>query len=398
MPPAGPSPSAPKRYPADRRRRVVDLPGTVGASSAPPTSGAVAFRVRHLEPLIAWTLAGYTLWVNILLNPSGPAVWLLTLLAASVGGWSRVFPARQQLTLFGRAVVLLTGAVLMQVVPGTGGPTGPYFLWLAMIVTFYSLLLWARWTTVLTVLALTGFGLGCWLAQSTTGWQQALPYAGFLALVAPLASVVGQALRQSDEQAEAALRDDRTLLYNEAGFFVHGAVLLAECRKRERPFSMVLLNGGDLRDIPDLLGRKVANDLFKQAVQVIGAIPGEGIAARIDAIEFALLLPGVTPADATELVQQRLGTPPKVELQVNAKPVVIWLDMSVAQPLDNTQSIEELYDKLHANWSTRQAAGPDVRRAPILGPDDARTTGRSRQLGPTVPMPLPAHLRREPDA
>lgn len=398
MPPAGPSTSSPKRHPADRRRRVIDLPGTVGASSAPPPGGSVAFRVRQLEPLVAWTIASYTLWVNILLNPSGPTVWLLALLAASVGGWSRVFPARQQLTLLARALVLLAGAVMLLVEPGSGGATGPYFIWLVLILVFYDLLLSVPWASVLTVLTLTGFGLACWLAQPASTWLQALPYAGLLVLVSPLASVVGQSLRQSDEQAEAALRDDRTLLYNEAGFFVHGAVLLAECRKRERPFSMVLLNGGDLRDIPDLLGRKVANDLFRQAVQAIGAIPGEGIAARLDAIEFALLLPGVTAVEATEMVEQRLGTPPKVELQVHAKPVVIWLDMNVGQPIDATQSIEELYDKLHANWSSRHVPGPDARRPPILGPDDARSTGRSRHIGPTVPMPLPAHLKREPNA
>lgn len=398
MPAAGPPPSLVKRQPADRRRRVVDLPGTVGASSAPPASGTVAFRVRQLEPLVAWTIASYTLWVNILLNPSGFTVWLLALLAASVGGWSRVFPARQQLTLLARALLLLVGAVLLQVEPGSGGATGPYFFWLVLILVFYGLLLSPLWAGVLYVLTLTGFGLACWSAQPASSWLQALPYAGLLVLVSPLASVVGQSLRQSDDQAEAALRDDRTLLYNEAGFFAHGAVLLAECRRRERPFSMVLLNGGDLRDIPDLLGRKVANDLFRQAVQAIGAIPGEGIAARIDAIEFALLLPGTTAVQATELVQQRLGTPPKVELEVNAKPVVIWLDMNVGQPIDTTQSIEELYDQLHASWSSRQVPGPDARRAPILGPDDARSAARSRHIGPTVPMPLPAHLKREPGA
>ena len=376
---------------------MVDLPGTVGASSAPPVGGTVAFRVRQVEPLVAWAIASYTLWVTILLNPSGATVWLMALLAASVGGWSRVFPARQQLTLLARALLLLAGAVLLLLEPGSGGATGPYFMWLLLILIFYGLMLAVPWASVLSVLTLAGFGLACWLAQPASGWLQALPYAGLLALVSPLSSVVGQSMRQSDEQAEAALRDDRTLLYNEAGFFVHGAVLLTECRRRSRPFSMVLLNGGDLRDIPDLLGRKVANDLFRQAVQAIGAIPGEGIAARIDAIEFALLLPGATALEATELVQQRLGTPPKVELVVNEKPVVIWLDMNVGQPIDATQSIEELYDQLHANWSSRQVPGPDARRAPILGPDDARSAARSRHIGPTVPMPLPAHLQREPN-
>ena len=81
---------------------------------------------------------------------------------------------------------------------------------------------------------------------------------------------------------------------------------------------------------------------------------------------------------------------------MNDKPVVVWLDMSVGQALDSPQNIEELYDQLHASWSARQTPGPEARRAPILGPDDARPEGRNRHIGPTVPMPLPTHLRREP--
>lgn len=389
---SNPTTHPPNRHPADRRRRVADA-GPLGPSEGSPLfGGAVSFRVRRLEPSLAWLMAGYTLWVNIVLNPSGAAVWWMALMAASVGGWSRMFPAHHQGAMFGRGVLLIVGAFFLHMAPGSEGATGPYFLWPVLVTLFYSLLLSAGWSSLLVGLALVEFGFACWLAQPSVSWQQALAYVGFLAAAPPLSMAFGRSMRASDEQAESSLRDERTMLYNESGFFVHGAVLLAECRKGGRPFSMVLLNGGDLRDIPELLGRKVANELFAQAVQAIGAIPGEGIAARIDSLEFALLLPGVTAERAAALVKQRLGEPPQLVVKIAGKPVIIVLDMAIAQTKDQEQTIEELYDSLHVRWAQeKKAAIQAPKKGPVMDSDE----GRFIDASSTVPMQLPAHLRNK---
>jgi GGDEF domain-containing protein len=243
------------------------------------------------------------------------------------------------------------------------------------------------------------------MVQPSPRWTDILVHAGFLLMVPPLAMKFGQSMRQSDVRAESSLRDNRTLLYNETGFFVHGAMLLDDCNKRDRPFSMVLLNGRDLRDIPGLLGRKVTNDLFAQIVQGIGAVPGEGIAARTDSVEFALLLPGVTVQGAVALVRHQLGDPPKVEVHIAGKPVVIGLDMAVSQSVDKTQSLEGLYDALHLRWAERQSlkrrkgdqpdspdkSGKADKTTPKLpGFDDDQATIVRHEASPTVPLPLSA--------
>lgn len=392
MKPANSSSATSPRHPADRRRRLGDLTGLMAPDALPWFAGAVSFRVRRLEPMVAWVLAGFTVWQSIVLYPAGASVWWMALLAASLGGWSRMFPARHQVVMFARGMVLVLAAFLLHVAPDASGATGPYFLWSVMTTLFYALLLSVGWAAVLAASALLEFGLACWMAQPSPSWQLVLAYAGFLVVVAPLSMAFGRALRESDEQAESSLRDERTMLYNESGFFVHGAVLLAECRKAARPFTMVLLNGSDLRDIPELLGRKVANDLFAQAVQAIGSIPSEGIAARIDSVEFAVLLPGSTAERAAALVKQRLGDPPQLEIKINAKPIAIMLDVAIAQVKDQSQTIEELYDSLHKRWVARHASTKAPKGVPVMDADDERF-GLSNLHSTTVPIQLPAYMR-----
>lgn len=395
MSPTQDSTSNPRRRSQVRRRHDVAAGAIETLDGA--DAGGVTFSVRRLEPQLAWVLAGFVLWLNIVFNANGMAFWLITFFVACVGGWGRMFPARHQGVMFARATLLLLGALLLQQAAGPGGAMGPYAALPVLVVVFYALLLSTRWAVGLVVLTLGVFGLSCWLTLQVVPWQAVLAYIGLLLLIPLIAIQFGRALRQSDDHAESTLRDSRTLLYNEAGFFVHGAVLMAECRRRGRPFCMVLLNGADLLDIPGLLGRKVANDLFTQVVRGIGAVSGEAIAARTDAVEFALLLPGVSAGRAAALVNQQLGDPPKVEVQLHGKPVVIVLDMAIAQAQDRDQGIEELYDGLHARWVVPKATGPKaVKVVPVLGPDDDRVAAPRRANSPTIPMPLRSNQRSAP--
>ncbi len=337
---------------------------------------------------MAWGLAAYTLWANIVLNAGEASGWLLALFAASIGEWARRFPARYQSVMLARAALLLLGALVVHLHAGSGGAVGPYFFWPVVISIFYGLLLATPAAALLSLLAMVEFGLSCWLTQPSLPWRQVLEHGGFLALFPPLFIVLGGAMRQPDQRAESSLRDNRTLLYNESGFFVHGGVLLEQCRKQGRPFSMVLLDASDLRDTPKLLGRKVANDLFGQVVRAIGAVPGEGIAARTDSFEFALLLPGVSAERAAELIQQRLGRPPRVEVKIQASPVTLVLGLSIAQSKDKAQGIEELYDFLHGRQPATSTPAATARETLNLKTGVGQYSGVSGEVSPTVALPL----------
>ncbi len=382
---------------SEGRRRTDAAESRYGKRDARASTG-VTFRLRRLEPQVAWVFAGYSLWLNIVFNATGFGFWLVVLFAACIGGWGRMFPARQQVAMFARAALLLVGAVLLQLSAGPGSAIGPYSILAPLTLVFYLFLLARPWALGLVLFALAAFAMVAWLTLAAVPWQAVLAYTGVLIAVVPITLQFGNALRLSEESTESTLRDDKTQLYNEAGFFVHGAVLLADCRQSGRPFCMVLLSAADLLDVPGLLGRKVANDLFAQVVRGIARVSGEGIAARTDAVEFALLLPGVSADRAAALVKQQLGDPPRVEVKldakdgVDAKPITIVLDMAIAQAKDKSENIEALYDGLHTRWTESKAVdktrGKSVGKGLALEPYDDRVSGPRRIASPTVLMDL----------
>lgn len=401
-----PSASKQRRSPGRRRSDSAD---TTYLNRGAQAQTGVTFRVRRLEPLVGWTFAAFALWVNMVLGATGLALWLIVLFAACIAGWSGMYPARRQAVMFARAALLVVAALLLQLSAGVGAALGPYTALLPLTMGFYLLLLATPWAIALVTLTLAAFAMAAWLTLSPLPWQAVLACAGGLLVIVPMALQNGNALRASDESAESSMRDDRTQLYNETGFFVHGAVLLAECRQRGRPFCMVLLNGADLLDVPGLLGRKVANDLFAQVVRGIAGVSGEGIAARTGEVEFALLLPGVAPERAASLVKQQLGDPPKVEVKLERKdgadpqPIAIVLDMAVAQADEKSENLEALYDALRARWTASRrnqavaqqaalgkapVAKAPVVKVPVLGPDDSRVLLDRRAASPTIPLDL----------
>ena len=325
----------------------------------------VSFRMRRMEPQLAWAIAAYTAWAAILLDPMQPAPWLAAALAAAIGVWSRMFPAHDQALLLARGILLLGGGFVLQVSADTGGPTGPYFIWPVMVTAVYALLLPGRWAILLTVLAIGQFVAACLLAGPMPPWRGAGAQAGALCFFALVAILFSRSMRQLDAQNELAHMDRNTHLYNKAGFLAHGAELFNDCRRQKRPFAMVLLNSADLHDVRDLVGKNPANQLFAQLVQhITAATPREGLAARTDAVEFGLALPGVTAERAAALLRQRLGDPPSIEVVLRKTRVTIMLDSVIAEAAPDVTSLEDMYERLHGRllkrFDTQQAAAPEA--------------------------------------
>ncbi|HSV34992.1 MAG TPA: GGDEF domain-containing protein [Ramlibacter sp.] len=359
------------------------------APSAGP--GHVTFRTGRLEPRLAWGIAAFTVWAAIVLSPGDPVVWMVALYAAAIGGWCRVRPAHREWLLLTRAALLLAGGFVLQVGTQAGGLDGPFFIWPIMVVTIYSLLLGKPWSIALWVLALVEFTASRALATAAPAWQLVLAEAGILAFFAWMAMEFGRTARELDRQAELARRDSDSRLYNEAGFFEHGGALFDDCRRRRRPFSMVLLNSADLREVADLVGKKATNQLFAQLVQGIdAATPSGGLAARTDGVEFGIALPGLTAVKAAALLHHELGQPPRVEVRLKDSRLTVMLDAVIAEATADVATLEDMYDRLRAKL---------VKRTGEPLPADARREDHSTLQGmlqaddmmphharPTLPM------------
>ncbi|HWP10422.1 MAG TPA: diguanylate cyclase [Ramlibacter sp.] len=351
---------------------------------------SVTFRTRRLEHRLAWAIAVFTVWAAVVLNPGHPVVWMVAVHAAIVGAWCRMSPAQHQWVMLVRAALLLVGGFLLQVTTETGGPAGPYFIWPIMVVVAYSLLLAERWVIALWLVALTEFAASRIFSNQVPSWQQALAQAGMLAFFAFVAMEFGRSMRELDQEAELSRKDRSSRMYNEAGFFAHGGELFDECRRRKRPFSMVLLNSADLREVAELAGKKAANQLFAQLVQSIGAAtPSEGLAARTDAVEFGLALPGVTAVRAAALLHQQLGQPPKVEVRLKGSTITVMLDSIIAEASADVPTLEDMYDRMRVKLVKSAEGVPvpagEAELTTLQGmlQDDAAIPHHAR---PTMPM------------
>lgn len=357
----------------------------------------VTFRTRRLESRIVGAIAAFTVWAAVVLHSGDLVVWLVAASAATIAAWCRMSPARNQWLLLVRAALLLLGGFLLQVTTETGGTAGPYFIWPVMVVVAYSLLLAERWMIALWALALAEFAAACIFSNPVPSWQHALAQAGTLFFFAYVAMQFGRSTRELDLQAELSRRDRTSDMYNEAGFFAHGGQLFDECRQRKRPFSMVLLNSADLRELADVAGKKTANQLFAQLVQSIGtATPSEGLAARTDAMEFGLALPGLTAVRAAALLHQQLGQPPKVEVRLKDRTITVILDSVIAEASADAQTLEDMYDRMRSKLLKR-AEGV---KAPIHADEPSTLAGMldddkviPRSDRPTMPMNLGEMVR-----
>lgn len=320
----------------------------------------VSFRLRRLEPPLAWAIAAFTLWSAVFLYPREPAVWLGAAYATAIGFWAREYPAHRQLFMLARALLLLCGALTLQVVAEAGGPAGPYFLWSVLVSTLYAVLLPRTWALGVAAVALVLYVIAC-VFHPPSSWQQAATFAGALGFFPFMATLFGRVLQAMDQQAESAATDRRSKLFNEAGFFAYGGELLDECRRKKRPYSLVLLDSADLHEVADLAGPKAASQVFAQlATDLAQATPRGGLAARTDAVEFALALPGLTAEQAATLVREHLGAPPKVEFTAGGNKVTVILDTAIAEATPDFPSLEDFYERLRRQLHDRAVAASVV--------------------------------------
>jgi len=354
----------------------------------------VSFRLQRLESNVAFAQGVLALWIAIFYNPPGFTAQLVALLGVTLGGWARAFPARNPQVMALRALILTAAGTLLMVLPGSGGPTGPALAWALGTTLAYSLLLPLLWGLPVLLATVAGYVAACVLPERPPAFQSAGAWFGVLAILGALFLAIGRSLRASELRAEQSRLDERSNLYNEAGFFTNGGELFAASRRKGEPFSMALLRAADLRDANELLGRRTANKLFEQTVRgIAAATPPGGIAARTDTVEFAVVMPGMTMDRAEALLHQRLGRPPEVKVTAGGNSAVILLDVMVVQAPPEVHALEDLYDRV------RQRLRERTEGAPMTQPTDH--SGLSTLQGfllhdppvpqsqkPTLPMPL----------
>lgn len=373
-----------RHEPEGERRELPVKP--MGAGST-----AVSFRIQRIEHRLLWAYAAYALWFAIVLYASQPSAWLLAALALVLGWWSRYSPPRRASQLAMRAALLLCVSFFAEAGIATLEPPAAGFALALLLAGMYTLLLPLRWCIALWALAAIDIVAVHAASPFATRWPVVMAQAGSLAAVAYAAFEYARGAGQADLLADAAGRDRSSRLYNEAGFFIHGGELFEECRRQKRPFSLVLMEAGNLRDVFELAGRKAANQVFAQLVQVIDrSTPAAGIAARTDTVEFAMALPGVNGTRAAALLHHKLGQPARIEVTLGGSRFVVMLGTVIGEAGPEIASLEDLYDRVRSALHRRTAEAGASDFADLSTPEGMLQPGSVVPTNerPTLPMDL----------
>lgn len=346
----------------------------------------VSFRLRTREPVLGWTLAAFTAWIGIVVAPGLLMPWAGVLVAACMAAWARARPARRPGKVVIRYGFLAVMAAILMTDPSTGGSLGAMMLWPVAISCAAAFMLRERWAVIVVLLAMGAFVFASFSTGSKVPWAQVSTALVAMIAATGLAYAFGSALRHTDAQLEAAMTDLKTKLYNETGFFTYGNELLAQCRARKKPLAMVLLNGADLHDVHELVGRIASERLISQAVQAISsALPAGGLAAHMGQAEFAVLVPETSVERAQELVRYKLGDPPGVRLKVEKRQIAVVFDMVADEVNSDAHSLEPMYERLYARLA-KMRRGLDS--PTTLSGAESFMPDLERAISPTLPMQL----------
>lgn len=148
-------------------------------------------------------------------------------------------------------------------------------------------------------------GIAAWRTGSP-GWLIAyIVYSVlFFACQAYLNTIVRRKQRNLDREwarrlRELAIRDELTGLYNRRYFNDQLAALIPQCKEQRRPLTVALIDMNGLKTINDTYGHHAGDTALQAVATCIAHSVGEGaLAARTGGDEFAVIFPGLHPAEA----------------------------------------------------------------------------------------------------
>ncbi len=279
--------------------------------------------------------------------PDVTVAWLSAFMALSVGAWSRAFPASHPSAMLARAALLLATALFLHLDPASGGVTGAFFFWPIAIASTYALLLDRVWALGVFVLAALEFAAAAWLLPGPVAWRSVVASLGVLVAWPVVALLFARTIHRTDGEVEASLTDPHTGLYNASGLITHGSELFRQARKEERPLSLALLRIADENGTITAVGPASVRKGMARAVREICAHAGGGaIAARFGSNEYAVLLPGMTSAQAKAMLQARLGQPAVIEVDVRDQKMQVPVEMAASALRDQMASLHDLYARV----------------------------------------------------
>jgi len=111
-----------------------------------------------------------------------------------------------------------------------------------------------------------------------------------------------------------------------------------------QPFSIIVLDFSELREVHDIYGSQVSRKLVTRVVRQLEALAGRrGLVGRTDTSQFTVLLPRTVEKKALHAVQREMGTPARIEFDAGDSEIVLVPEVNI----DSMEGGEERVESLH---------------------------------------------------
>lgn len=355
------------------------------AGTAPPALPVewVSSRVRVTEPWVLGSMALLAAGVAACAWPSLPVSWALALLPLAAAFWSVAEVASHPAPIALRGTLMACAALLLQFRHPVDAELAAVLAqaWLGFTCAAYATLLRPRWSW-----GIVAFSVGALaMLRSLAGVELPRLLGDELLLVlvpALLGAALGARLRRADQRREGHHADLATGLRNRAGLLACGQERVDHARRQRRPVTLAVLDMRDLREVRAIYGAAAARTMAERVSSRLAAIAGQrGLASRCATTEFALLLPG-TSHEASRAIAAVLGTPSRIECEVDGDEIVLVPELALAEVEHDEGDLGELLAFLSRKLASSRES--EARRHQYLRKERER---HSR------PMALPASAR-----
>ncbi|MCX7601683.1 MAG: GGDEF domain-containing protein [Meiothermus sp.] len=213
-------------------------------------------------------------------------------------------------------------------------------------------------------------------ADGQVGWSSVMIAFIVPAIVAPLLG--GFQLRLLYELEEAreklqhlAITDELTQTFNRRHFMEAAERVFLQAQRGNGPFSVVLLDADDFKQVNDAHGHLVGDGVLRQLAENIRkSIRKHDLLARYGGEEFIVLLPDTHLEGALEVAQRIQEAILHNPAEVGGKPLKVTVSMGVATFEPTMQSLDEilsLADK--AQYQAKNAGKNRIELAPTICKD-----------------------------
>ncbi len=165
-------------------------------------------------------------------------------------------------------------------------------------------------------------------------------------VIIAVAREISERKKLEDELRGKAENDHLTNLYNRRLFEELFGKTLASWKRSQSPFSLLIIDIDDFKDINDTYGHQVGDQvLMLLAKQAKKSAREDDIIARIGGDEFAVVLPKTSLEESKVLAERFRSEVLAISLHTEAGPISFAVSIGASQVGDDAKTMDEIYKK-----------------------------------------------------